>query len=164
MSALDSEERTIWIVDAHRGDGKGFVVRADDPGQAFRVFCSTTALGIGSNMKMYLKFISLFVALVASMQIAFASPSPPQTQPDVIRMQTQGHLLVVSPQVICVTYSDNGPDSPVAFLRGVGPTMPIRQSDFANIQQRYSADWVIAKKRVESRAEGRALRSLLAEC
>jgi hypothetical protein len=29
VSAVDSEERTIWIVDAHR-DGKRFVVRADE--------------------------------------------------------------------------------------------------------------------------------------
>jgi len=26
---LDSQGRTIWIVDAHRGDGKRFVVHAD---------------------------------------------------------------------------------------------------------------------------------------
>lgn len=30
VSALDSEGRTIWIVDAHRGDGKRFVVRPDE--------------------------------------------------------------------------------------------------------------------------------------
>jgi len=27
---VDSNARTIWIVDAHRGDGKRFVVRADE--------------------------------------------------------------------------------------------------------------------------------------
>ncbi len=96
-------------------------------------------------MKIYLKLILLFVALVASVRIGFASPGPPQRQPDVINMQLQGHLLVVSPQLICVTYSDNAPDSPVAFLRGLGPTMPIRQSDFATVQQHYSDDWVIGK-------------------
>jgi len=96
-------------------------------------------------MKIYLNLIVLFGALVASVRIGFASPGPPQTQPDVIKMQLQGHLLVVSPQLICVTYSDNAPDSPVAFLRGVGPTMPIRQSDFASVQQHYSDDWVIGK-------------------
>lgn len=100
---------------------------------------------IGSNMKIYLKLILLFVALVASVRIGFASPGPPQTQPDVIKMQLQGYLLVVSPQLICVTYSDNAPDSPVAFLRGFGPTMPIRQTDFASIQQHYTEDWVIGK-------------------
>jgi hypothetical protein len=27
VSAIDSKGRTIWIADAHRGDGKRFVVR-----------------------------------------------------------------------------------------------------------------------------------------
>jgi hypothetical protein len=31
----DSQGRTIWIVDAHRGDGKRFVVRADEMLTAF---------------------------------------------------------------------------------------------------------------------------------
>ena len=35
VSAVDSEGRTIWIVDAHRGDGKRFVVRADEKLTAF---------------------------------------------------------------------------------------------------------------------------------
>jgi hypothetical protein len=35
VSALDSQGRTIWIVDAHRGDGKRFVVRADELLTAF---------------------------------------------------------------------------------------------------------------------------------
>jgi hypothetical protein len=30
VSAVDSNKRTIWIVDAHRGDGKRFVVRAEE--------------------------------------------------------------------------------------------------------------------------------------
>jgi hypothetical protein len=30
VSALDSAGRTIWIADAHRDDGKRFVVRADE--------------------------------------------------------------------------------------------------------------------------------------
>ena len=30
-----SNERTIWIADAHRGDGKRFVVRADEKLTAF---------------------------------------------------------------------------------------------------------------------------------
>jgi len=29
-AAIDREGRTIWIVDAHCGDGKRFVVRADE--------------------------------------------------------------------------------------------------------------------------------------
>ena len=35
MSALDSHGRTIWVVDAHRDDGKRFVVRADEMLTAF---------------------------------------------------------------------------------------------------------------------------------
>ena len=35
VSAVDREGRTIWIVDAHRDDGKRFVVRADDVLTAF---------------------------------------------------------------------------------------------------------------------------------
>src|SRR5262249_14144497 len=35
VSAVDSEGRTIWIADAHRGDGKRFVVRADEKLNAF---------------------------------------------------------------------------------------------------------------------------------
>ena len=30
VSALDLEGRTIWIADAHRDDGKRFIVRADE--------------------------------------------------------------------------------------------------------------------------------------
>jgi hypothetical protein len=30
VSCADSNGRTIWIVDAHRDDGKRFIVRADD--------------------------------------------------------------------------------------------------------------------------------------
>jgi hypothetical protein len=35
ISALDSEGRTIWIADAHRDDGKRFIVRADEKLTAF---------------------------------------------------------------------------------------------------------------------------------
>jgi hypothetical protein len=35
VSVLDSNARTIWIADAHRGDGKRFVVRADEKLTAF---------------------------------------------------------------------------------------------------------------------------------
>jgi hypothetical protein len=91
--------------------------------------------------------VILFCAGLTKAQstVPSASPGSPQTQPDVIKMQLQGHFLVVSPQLICVTYSDKEPDSPVAFYRGLGPTMPIRQSDFASIQQHHSDDWVIGK-------------------
>jgi len=30
VSTIDSNGRTIWIPDAHRGDGKRFVVHADE--------------------------------------------------------------------------------------------------------------------------------------
>jgi hypothetical protein len=35
VSAVDSQGRTIWIVDAHRGDGKRFVVHAEEKLTAF---------------------------------------------------------------------------------------------------------------------------------
>jgi hypothetical protein len=35
VAAVDSQGRTIWIADAHRGDGKRFVVHADEKLTAF---------------------------------------------------------------------------------------------------------------------------------
>jgi hypothetical protein len=35
VSALDSHGRTIWIVDAHRDDGRRFVVHAEEKLTAF---------------------------------------------------------------------------------------------------------------------------------
>ena len=35
VSAVDSHGRTIFVADAHRGDGKCFVVRADEKLTAF---------------------------------------------------------------------------------------------------------------------------------
>ena len=35
VSAIDSNGRTIWIADAHRGDGKRFVGHADEKLTAF---------------------------------------------------------------------------------------------------------------------------------
>jgi len=35
VSVLDSDGRTIWIVDAHRDDGKRFVARAEEKLTAF---------------------------------------------------------------------------------------------------------------------------------
>jgi hypothetical protein len=35
VSAIDSNGRTIWIADAHRGDGKRYVVHADEKLSAF---------------------------------------------------------------------------------------------------------------------------------
>jgi hypothetical protein len=35
VASVDSKRRTIWIVDAHRDDGKRFIVRADEMLTAF---------------------------------------------------------------------------------------------------------------------------------
>ncbi len=35
VSAVDSEGRTIWIADAHRDDGRRFIVHADERLTAF---------------------------------------------------------------------------------------------------------------------------------
>jgi hypothetical protein len=35
VSAIDANRRTIWIVDAHRDDGKRFVARSDEKLTAF---------------------------------------------------------------------------------------------------------------------------------
>jgi hypothetical protein len=35
VSAINSNGRKIWIADAHRGDGKRFIVRADEKLTAF---------------------------------------------------------------------------------------------------------------------------------
>ena len=38
---MDSNRRTIWIADAHRGDGKRFLLRADEKLTAFLDSCIT---------------------------------------------------------------------------------------------------------------------------
>ena len=43
IATIDSNERTIWIVDAHRGDGKRYVVRADEKLTAFMELQAATA-------------------------------------------------------------------------------------------------------------------------
>jgi hypothetical protein len=49
VSALDLEGRTIWIVDAHRGDGKRFIVRADERRLTFRSdFCDAGTQSVPS--------------------------------------------------------------------------------------------------------------------
>jgi hypothetical protein len=35
VAAIDSNGRTLWIVDAHRGDGRRFIVHADEKLTAF---------------------------------------------------------------------------------------------------------------------------------
>jgi hypothetical protein len=50
VSAIDSNGRTIWITDAHRGDGKRFVVRSDDKLTAFvELAAAIRALGCTRN-------------------------------------------------------------------------------------------------------------------
>jgi hypothetical protein len=44
VSAIDSNGRTLWIVDAHRDDGKRFVVRADEKLTSFRELEAAIAL------------------------------------------------------------------------------------------------------------------------
>jgi hypothetical protein len=65
VSALDSEGRTIRIADAHRDDGKRFVVRADEKVTAFfqtrigdsrrfpcRLLRPPKRIGLRSNMRL----------------------------------------------------------------------------------------------------------------
>ena len=44
VSAIDSNGRTIWIPDAHRGDGKRFIVRADEKLRTFLELESAAAI------------------------------------------------------------------------------------------------------------------------
>ena len=43
VSAVNREGRTIWIADAHRGDGKRYVVRSDEILTAFLALESAVA-------------------------------------------------------------------------------------------------------------------------
>ena len=43
VAAIDSNERTIFVADAHRDDGKPFVVRADEKVTAFLELGSATS-------------------------------------------------------------------------------------------------------------------------
>jgi hypothetical protein len=49
VSAIDSNGRTIWITDAHRGDGKRFVVRSDEKLTAFLELESAIRAALGSS-------------------------------------------------------------------------------------------------------------------
>ena len=57
VSAIDSNGRTIWIADAHRDDGKRFVVRADEKPTELRfdhtLICRERA---GSHGKAYASY------------------------------------------------------------------------------------------------------------
>jgi hypothetical protein len=47
--AVDRDGRTIWIADAHRGDGKRFVVHADEKLTVFLELESAVGAASGSN-------------------------------------------------------------------------------------------------------------------
>jgi hypothetical protein len=51
VSAIDSNGRTIWIADAHRGDRKRFVVRADEKLTAFLELESVTRACGGVSLR-----------------------------------------------------------------------------------------------------------------
>jgi len=50
VSALDSNGRTIWIVDAHRDDGKRFVVRPEEKLTTFLELESTIRAAISNSI------------------------------------------------------------------------------------------------------------------
>jgi hypothetical protein len=49
VSAIGSKGGTIWVVDAHRGDGKRFIVRADEELTAFMELEATVELFSASS-------------------------------------------------------------------------------------------------------------------
>src|SRR6266480_2876870 len=51
VSAIESNGRTIFVADAHRGDGKRFVVHADEKLAAFRELESTISGRTADSMK-----------------------------------------------------------------------------------------------------------------
>lgn len=44
VSAIDFKGQTTWIVDAHRGDGRRFIVRSDEILTAFTLYGKFTRL------------------------------------------------------------------------------------------------------------------------
>jgi hypothetical protein len=48
VSAVNREGRTIWIADAHRGDGRRFIVRADKKLTAFLEVAAAIAVATPS--------------------------------------------------------------------------------------------------------------------
>jgi hypothetical protein len=52
VSAVDCQGRTIWIVDAHRGDGKRFIVRADGKLTAFLELERVTRQSSGESLQL----------------------------------------------------------------------------------------------------------------
>jgi hypothetical protein len=51
VTAIDSNGRTIWIADAHRGEGKRFVGRADEKLTAFLELEAAIRETLGATIK-----------------------------------------------------------------------------------------------------------------
>ena len=58
VSAIDCNGRTIWIADAHRGNGKRFVVCADEKLIAF-IELESAILGSAFALTIWRRFITL---------------------------------------------------------------------------------------------------------
>jgi hypothetical protein len=56
---LHLDARTIWIADAHRGDGKRFVVRADEKGTAFLEVQSPFGSGLAESRSPLMRSFAL---------------------------------------------------------------------------------------------------------
>jgi hypothetical protein len=70
VSAIDSEGRTIWIADAHRDDGKRFIVHADEKLTAFVELESAMRAFICARFGMIVREGPLSPALELSRRIA----------------------------------------------------------------------------------------------
>src|SRR6266480_4113281 len=68
VSAIDSNGRTIWIADAQDGDGKCFVVRADEK---LTAFCATWNRGLHSLVFGYI-FYFLIVLIIVLCDLFYA--------------------------------------------------------------------------------------------
>jgi hypothetical protein len=73
VSAVDSKGRTIWIADAHRGDGKRFVVHADEK--------LTALLELESVTRAASVQVSFFTKLGLAIQFAPQGSHAEQSQP-----------------------------------------------------------------------------------
>jgi hypothetical protein len=57
VSILDRDGRTLWIVDAHRDDGKRFVARADEKLTAFIELEWATRAVLGSTTTFPIRYL-----------------------------------------------------------------------------------------------------------
>jgi hypothetical protein len=64
VSALDSGGRTIWIADAHRGDGKRFVVRVDEKLTAF-IELELATRAISGSLSGHFPFLASLASIFA---------------------------------------------------------------------------------------------------